>query len=681
MAVANLLPPIINNTISAVPTNQNLEIEFKFQGKNDDLSNINSDYIVVECKTRKGDEVAATTVFDSDYKVFKYEPVNSYNTDNINKKFKISISESTLGSGIKPTDFNNPLIIRIAALTVSYNKNDFDENKIPSSNEMSEFSASVVKNVIAPPIFTATIMLDEDSNIQELIENSANPPLLRVDKTNDSIVITGNLTFENKTPEETDYMSWYQIQIQDPSDLSYPKLSGMNAPAYIEEVVEGGGFFSQKINHNFANDEDNGRKRLWVLVAYGTAKGYQQTFGYFINLEFKTGDEESTENISPIKVTSFSALADSDFGIVSLTTELNFPNNSDIITGQIYYQRRKIGANTSLWESFYNNAWTLEGENAMISFIDRSVEAGVFYEYQVKLEYIYSNNSYETRAVSENKPILLIEDIFLVTKNLTLRLKYDVDITAFKRNVVDVVTPTLGGAYPFTRRNGAQIYKTFNISALLSFNAEVEHDPFEVQDIFNISSISKIDKAKQEEISNKSIFQSNAFITPSEMKSDLSKNLNYYDQMRLYERIFRDKVMDFLYKDQIILFKSFSEGNIFIKLTNVQFTPEKTHSRNIYKFSAIATEVQPTTAEYYQEFFKPTEDIVAQAEETGGELILIAGLSNVVENDYVSISLYNDSAYEFNEESGEYTNVVSTKDSAVKDYGLYLFVVNPKVFK
>ena len=47
------------------------------------------------------------------------------------------------------------------------------------------------------------------------------------------------------------------------------------------------------------------------------------------------------------------------------------------------------------------------------------------------------------------------------------------------------------------------------------------------------------------------------------------------------------------------LFKTLTEGNILVKLTNISFTPNKTTGRMIYDFSATATEIAETTIENY----------------------------------------------------------------------------------
>jgi len=52
-----------------------------------------------------------------------------------------------------------------------------------------------------------------------------------------------------------------------------------------------------------------------------------------------------------------------------------------------------------------------------------------------------------------------------------------------------------------------------------------------------------------------------------------------------------------------LLFKSFQEGNSFIRLSNISLTSKKELDRNIYSFTATATEVQEANDANYRKFF------------------------------------------------------------------------------
>ena len=93
--------------------------------------------------------------------------------------------------------------------------------------------------------------------------------------------------------------------------------------------------------------------------------------------------------------------------------------------------------------------------------------------------------------------------------------------------------------------------------------------------------------------------QMQSFTTQSELYGE-SKSLydqyntnnnisNYQDY--IYEREFRQKVCDFLYQNNIKLFRSLTEGNILIKLMNISLQPVNQLGRRLYSFSATAIEI------------------------------------------------------------------------------------------
>jgi hypothetical protein len=69
---------------------------------------------------------------------------------------------------------------------------------------------------------------------------------------------------------------------------------------------------------------------------------------------------------------------------------------------------------------------------------------------------------------------------------------------------------------------------------------------------------------------------------------------------RLTQREFRELVMNFLYSDQPKLFRSTPEGNILVRLTDVNLTPNQQLGRMIYDFSCTATEIGECSIENYK---------------------------------------------------------------------------------
>ena len=132
-------------------------------------------------------------------------------------------------------------------------------------------------------------------------------------------------------------------------------------------------------------------------------------------------------------------------------------------------------------------------------------------------------------------------------------LKYNQEISSFKSNYIDVVTPTLGGAYPFIRRNGAQKYRSFGLNGLIYLDEGL------------------VDVTKEAQIRQHST---------DEYATDL-----------LLQKLHRDEIIKFLENGKVKLFKSMQEGDMFVYLSNVSLTPDKVSGRALYSFSCTATEV------------------------------------------------------------------------------------------
>ena len=150
-----------------------------------------------------------------------------------------------------------------------------------------------------------------------------------------------------------------------------------------------------------------------------------------------------------------------------------------------------------------------------------------------------------------------------------LPLKYNVDISGLKPNVADVITPTLGGKYPFIRRNGAQDYDSFSLNGLICL--ETERDD--------------ANKIMSEFFTGDEIGELNTYA------AQVNKGISEYDYQIIIERYYREKILNFLKEPTVKLFKSMTEGDKFVYLSNISLTPDKVSGRALYSFSCQATEV------------------------------------------------------------------------------------------
>lgn len=239
-------------------------------------------------------------------------------------------------------------------------------------------------------------------------------------------------------------------------------------------------------------------------------------------------------------------------------------------TGVFYIRRTDSTTNFRVWEDIRIITKDLEDNNhyhfKKDIYYDYTIKDGIFYKYGIQPEVI--SNGAKIRGKFKPLTNPSIRDLnysFLVGRNeQQLKLKFNNTINSLKINVTDSTNNTIGGVYPISRRVGNTKYKTFSINGLISFNMDenylfipkvtIYNNYDEVQELY-----------KQREIGQ-----------------------GVYNMA--YEREFRDKVLEFLTDGKVKLFKSPTEGDILVKLTDVSCTPNQQLSRLIYDFSATATE-------------------------------------------------------------------------------------------
>lgn len=169
-----------------------------------------------------------------------------------------------------------------------------------------------------------------------------------------------------------------------------------------------------------------------------------------------------------------------------------------------------------------------------------------------------------------------LEFFYLSAEGKQLKLKFDHNISSFKHQILESKVDTLGSKYPFIKRNGAVDYRTFQLSGKISHFMDDNHIFSSREEIFG-DSIELYDKYNWDH-----------------------RITEYNDYT--YERKFRELVIDFLYKHNVKLFRSATEGNVLVKLMDINFTPEQVLGGYIYNFSCTAYEIDActqTNIDYY----------------------------------------------------------------------------------
>lgn len=204
-------------------------------------------------------------------------------------------------------------------------------------------------------------------------------------------------------------------------------------------------------------------------------------------------------------------------------------------------------------------------------FTDFTIEQGQKYKYAIRQ--LNSYNIYSSwipitkwRTIGmENWHInpyveAAFEDAYLYDGKKQLRIRFNPKISSFKTVLMDTKKTAIGNKYPYFFRNGVVAYKEFPISGLISYLSD--------QDEYFVSRTKDLG-----------------------MPIDWDDTTDITDYNIAYERRFKMAVLDWLNSNDIKLFKSPSEGNFLVRLSNVSLTPNDTVSRMLHTFSCTADEV------------------------------------------------------------------------------------------
>ena len=180
------------------------------------------------------------------------------------------------------------------------------------------------------------------------------------------------------------------------------------------------------------------------------------------------------------------------------------------------------------------------------------------------------------------------------SKGKYLKLAYNIKVTNYKYVTQNSITATLGSKYPIIRNNAHTGYFQFSLSGLLSGEGTIDSMLSQV----SIDSCEHVVKLGGDE-KHTNILDGHQNIL-SAIRSKAQMDLCY--KRGAYEKLFRDSVISFLTDGKIKYFRSETEGNKIVVLTDISFTPEEQLGRDIYSFSATVTEVADANSENLQKY-------------------------------------------------------------------------------
>lgn len=299
----------------------------------------------------------------------------------------------------------------------------------------------------------------------------------------------------------------------------------------------------------------------YVLVALLTTKN-----GYHFERNFAFTAVQYSADLFPGIVTAKSI---DEEGYIDVILE-----GDEVVSTNITIRRTSSESNFETWEDIANLIIVKDRVN--IHYQDLTAQSGVFYRYGAQVR---DNRGRRGILAYSNVVMGEWEDAFLVARSgmedfsKQLKIRYDFNISNGMINVAESKTDTLGSQFPFVRRNGQMYYKTYQISGLITMFMDQKARMF---------------------VSNDEIYN-NERVRYNNTLGDRQIHVHPYDYIT--EKRFRDLVFDYLYDDQIKLFKSNQEGNLLVKLMNISFNPVQSLDRMIYNFTATMVEVDEVNIE------------------------------------------------------------------------------------
>lgn len=334
---------------------------------------------------------------------------------------------------------------------------------------------------------------------------------------------------------------------------------------------------TNQISYIFKTEPEN-NTRYSVIIEYETINKYQNEIqiDLLYSYEYEPGAtaiellsaENDKNNIMSALTSIFEEEEEGRIGL-----KIYNPNN-EIVDGAYMIRRADSRDNFKTWTDI-----------KLLSTLDDSIvydyliESGVWYKYGIQK---YEADSETVRRGILNKienPIMrnFNYSFLLGEDNQQLKLQFDNDLNNFKINISEAKNTTIGGEFPLISRSSANRYITFSLGGLISFNMD-ENNLF---------------------LSKEQIYQFDEVLKLYKDYNNLN-GISQYDY--IYERDFRKSVIEFLHNGKPKLFKSPSEGNILIYLSDINLTPNKQLGRLIYSFTSQASEIGKPTMDNYQKY-------------------------------------------------------------------------------
>lgn len=537
----NLYPPIVETYMPAFKTGDKCKVYFALSTYND-LKDIK--YVHITARDQKTNfSMLNPSRYPAEVMVLDKSAIKVDNEIGSKYKYYIEIEDADIRGNAFTIDEYYKIQIRFAGNATTNVSLSFpqaiDAWLTLNLNNFSEWSTvCLVRSIPKPKLDIQGFSLTENNELVWALEKTQLVGALSfVDKNDESILVPTIETLRS-----------YQVIIK---DADTDKILSNSGDLFTNSSIDPNGFvynfqyvFSTSVNYI-------------LQIKYTTSNLYTETNEY--NFTVEPFSDLSLDVV-------LTGRKDPENGRMSIRVQKT--NLEQTFTGKIVIRRASSKDSFTFWEDIcikeFNNAKSID-----FQWYDYLIESGIWYDYAVQG---VDEQGLRGQMIHFIEPSMVtFEHMYLTNPNKQLKIEFNPTISSFKKNYKESKLEPLGSKYPFIRRNGATEYAQFPISGLIS-------SAMDEQELFT----------SKEEI----------YGTSKDFYEKYNKTYGV-DSLNdvVFEKLFRDKVLDFLYKDEVKVFKSATEGTFLVRLMDVSITPNTTLGRRLWTFSATAYQVDDFTIE------------------------------------------------------------------------------------
>ena len=365
--------------------------------------------------------------------------------------------------------------------------------------------------------------------------------------TTSTLTVKGRMSYDADSNLESERLKQYELTILKNNDIIIE--SGIQYVNQISQVNE--------INYTFKYQLENS-ENYQLKLKYITNNLYTETilYNFIVN-----------ESLGEVFDGTIAAALDLDNGRVKINIKSNQNFTQDFVI-----KRTSTQTDFTIWDTIFTTKDIASLNISSFVWYDYTAEAGRFYKYSVQ-----TIDGEQLGVAAQTEPIIvLLEDMFINANNKQLKIQYNPQVTSFKKNVLIGKVDTIGSKYPYIRKNGDVDYRSFSIGGIISCASD-ENDLFT------------------------SMLESYGAYVKLFTDYNSDNNITRYRDF-IYEKYFREQVIDFLMNSEVKLFRSLTEGNILVKVMDVNLTPNQQLGRLVWTFTANLVEIDECSVDNYKKY-------------------------------------------------------------------------------